>query len=314
MYERKSRTMIIMSLISVLAFTAFIFTGCGNGSASPADTDTVGTAGEPAEAGFKDEELVIQGSDTLLEVSQNWAEAFMNRYPQVSISVTGGGSGTGIAALINKTADFANASREMKESEREEALSAGLDPQEYIVAYDGISVVVNNNNPVIELTIEQISKIFTGEITSWSELGGNDAEIIVSSRDSSSGTYQYFKERVVQLDETLKDNDYTQNALFLASNSEIREEVSSNENAIGYIGLGYMDESVKALGVKADDSAAAVEPSIDSVKSKDYPISRPLYIYSPDTGLTDLEQSFMDFVTGQEGQEIALEIGFVPIK
>ena len=243
MIKRISIPVIVTALALLLAGGALA--GCsdntetGNKGASQSE-ETAGT-------GFSDTELVIQGSDTLLELSQNWAEAFMNDNPGVNISITGGGSGTGIAALINKTVDLANASRSIKESEMESAGSAGLDVQEHIVAWDGISVVINKDNPVNELSIEQISKIYTGEITNWSEVGGNDAEIVVTSRDSSSGTFGYFKERVVQMNETMEENDYTQQALFLASNSAIREEVSGNENAIGYIGLGYLDDSCKGI-------------------------------------------------------------------
>lgn len=264
-------------------------------------------------SGFSDTELVIQGSDTLLEVSQNWAEAFMNENPGINISITGGGSGTGIAALINGTVDLANASRSIKDSELEAATANGLDVQENVVAWDGISVVINKDNPVSELTIEQISKIFTGEITNWSDVGGNDADIVVTSRDSSSGTFGYFKERVVQLDGSAEDNDYTQDALFLASNTAIREEVSGNENAIGYIGLGYLDDSVKAVAVTGEASDTGILPSIENVQNGSYPISRPLYVYTADSNLTDLEQAFIDFAQGDEGQSIALEIGFVPL-
>jgi phosphate transport system substrate-binding protein len=302
LFNTKNKFWSFISLVViVLLIVSISFAGCK--TAEEADSG----------ASFEDTELVIQGSDTLLEVSQNWAEAFMAMYPDVNISVTGGGSGTGIAALINGTVDLANASRSIKESEMEEASAAGLDVQENIVAWDGISVVINKDNPVEELSIEQLSKIFTGEITNWSEVGGNDADIVVTSRDSSSGTHVYFKERVVQMDETIEENDYTQNALFLASNAAIKEEVSVNENAIGYIGLGYLDDSVKAVSVIAEDATEGVTPSIENVQNKSYPISRPLYVYAPDTDLTDLEQAFLDFAMGADGQAIALEIGFVPL-
>lgn len=238
----------------------------------------------------------------------------MNSNPGINISVTGGGSGTGIAALINGTVDLANASRKIKDKEMDAAKSQGLDVQENIVVWDGISVIMNKDNPVVELSIEQISKIFTGEINNWSEVGGNDADIVVTSRDSSSGTSGYFKERVVQMNKTKEENDYTQNALFLASNSAIREEVSVNENAIGYIGLGYLDDTVKAANVIGEDAAEGVAPSIENVQNDTYPISRPLYIYIPDPDLTDLEQAFLDFAKSEVGQAIALEIGFVPLR
>ena len=311
MKQTLKRSFVLITIIVLtMALSIGVFSGC---------TGQTGTASEdPTEANgdstkFKDNELVIQGSDTLLEVSQNWAEAFMNSNPGINISVTGGGSGTGIAALINGTVDLANASREIKDKEMDAAEGQGLDVQEHIVVWDGISVVININNPVTELSIEQISKIFTGEITNWNEVGGNDADILITSRDSSSGTFGYFKERVVQMNKTMEENDYTQLALFLASNAAIREEVSGNEAAVGYIGLGYLDDTVKAVDVIGEDAAEGVAPSIENIQNGTYPISRPLYIYTPNSDLTDLEQAFLDFAMGEEGQAIALGIGFVPL-
>jgi len=298
--------MIVSLAVAIVLAASTVFAGCKPAEETEAEETAAGSS-------FEDTELVIQGSDTLLEVSQNWAEAFMGKYPDVNISVTGGGSGTGIAALINGTVDLANSSRSIKDSEIEQAAEAGFDVQEHIVAWDGISVVINKDNPIDELSIEAISKIYTGEITNWSEVGGDDAEIVVTSRDSSSGTYGYFKERVVQMDETMEDNDYTQQALFLASNSAIREEVSGNENAIGYIGLGCLDDSVKAVSIIAEDATEGVLPSIENVQNKTYPISRPLFVYTADADYTDLEKAFLDFAKGAEGQAIALDIGFVPL-
>lgn len=303
---------IIVFILLVFLASGALF-GCKD-EAAPGKTGYPGTAQiDNAGGRFEDRELVIQGSDTLLEVSMYWVETFSNANPGVNISVTGGGSGTGIAALINKTVDLANASRSIKDSEIEAAESQGINIQEFIVAWDGISVVINKGNTVTELSIEQISKIYTGEITNWSEVGGEDGEILVTSRDSSSGTFEYFKERVVQMDRMMKDNDYTQMALFLASNAAIREEVSGNENAIGYIGLGYLDGSIKAVNIIGEEATEGVEPSIENVQNGSYPISRPLFIYVPDADMTDLERAFLDFVLGEEGQAIALDIGFVPL-
>jgi phosphate transport system substrate-binding protein len=262
---------------------------------------------------FEDRGLVIQGSDTLLEVSMYWVENYSKANPSVNISVTGGGSGTGIAALINKTVDLATASRSIKDSEIESAKNQGIDIKEIVVAWDGISVVLNNDNPVTELSIEQISKIFTGETTNWNEIGGDDGEILVISRDSSSGTFGYFKKRVVQLNGTVKENNYTQEALYLASNVSIREEVSINKNAIGYIGLGYLDDSIKTVDIIGEDTTESVKPSIKNVQNGSYPISRQLFIYVSETDLTDLGKAFLEYVAGEEGQSIAKEIGFVPL-
>ena len=262
---------------------------------------------------FKDRELVIQGSDTLLEVSMYWVENYSKANPNVNVSVTGGGSGTGIAALINKTVDLATASRSIKDSEIMAANNQGIDIKEIVVAWDGISVIINKSNPVSELSIEQVSKIYTGEITNWNEVGGEDGEILVTSRDSSSGTFGYFKKRVVQLNGKVKENNYTREALYLASNVSIREEVSANENAIGYIGLGYLDESVKAVDIIGEDANESVKPSVENVQNGSYPISRELFIYISDLDITDLGEDFLEYVTGEEGQAIAQEIGFVPL-
>lgn len=305
----KTKKRFLFALILIAGMTLLlgssILVGC-EGQASPVV--------EEKALGFEDSEVVIQGSDTMLELTQNLAEAFMNKYPGTIISVTGGGSGTGIAALINKTVDIAIASRKIKDSEIEEAKSAGLNPKEYTIAYDGLSVVINKNNPVEELTIEQLSKIFTGRITSWSEVSGSDKTIVVTSRDSSSGTHVYFKEVVVQIFESEKDNEYTANSLFLPSNSAVKEEVSTNENAIGYIGLGYLDDSVKSVKVKLDERSDAVSPSIENVENGSYPIARGLYMYVSRTDLSDLEQALLDFIFSDEGQAIVLDVGFVPVK
>ncbi|MCJ7471250.1 MAG: PstS family phosphate ABC transporter substrate-binding protein [Actinobacteria bacterium] len=296
------RSWMLTIIVLIFIFSAsVILPGCKTGTSQ--------NTGEK----FKDRELAIQGSDTLLEVSMYWVENYSKDNPSVNISVTGGGSGTGIAALINKTVDLATASRSIKDSEIETAKNQGIDVKEFIVAWDGISVIINSNNPVTELSIEQISKIYTGEITNWGEVGGEDGEILVTSRDSSSGTFGYFKSRVVQLNGTVKENNYTQEALYLASNVSIREEVSVNENAIGYIGLGYLDDSVKAVDIIGEDASKSVKPSIENVQNGSYPISRQLFIYVSETDLTDLGEAFLEYVIGEEGQAVAREIGFVPL-
>ncbi len=302
MSQTSKRAWVLTVIILIFIFSASIISsGCDRGSLQ-----------NPGEI-FEDKELVIQGSDTLLEVSMYWVENFSKDNPSVNVSVTGGGSGTGIAALLNKTVDLATASRSIKDSEINTAKDKGIIIKEFIVAWDGISVVINNGNPVTELSIEQVSKIYTGEITNWDEVGGEDGEILVTSRDSSSGTFGYFKKRVVQLDGTVKENNYTPEALYLASNVSIREEVSINKNAIGYIGLGYLDDSVKAVNIMGEDATEGVKSSIENVRNGSYPISRQLFIYISEKDLTDLGEAFLEYVTGEEGQEIARGIGFVPI-
>ncbi|MBC7334618.1 MAG: phosphate ABC transporter substrate-binding protein [Actinobacteria bacterium] len=262
---------------------------------------------------FEGKELVITGSTTLLQVSEAWASAFMEKYGGTVI-VNGGGSGEGIAALINGTTDLANSSREIKGDEIEAAISSGLDIQEYLVLYDGVAVVVHPSNPVEELTIEQLSKMYTGEITNWSEVGGKDKDIILAARDSSSGTGEYFLEEVVQLGKTKKENDYSPDALRLQSNADVVNQVSTTENAIGYIGLGYIDESVKVLKIRKNDSTEGVLASVSSVKDGSYPISRGLYIYASSKNLSEIAKAYLDFVMSEEGQAIGLKNGFVPVK
>ncbi|PIU28179.1 MAG: phosphate ABC transporter substrate-binding protein [Candidatus Hydromicrobium americanum] len=256
---------------------------------------------------YDGQELVISGSTTLLQVSEAWASAFMEKYGG-TIIVNGGGSGGGIADLINGVNEIANASRQIKDEELEAAKDAGLDVQEYIVLYDGIAVIVSNNVTVENLTIEQLSKIYTSEITNWKDVGGDDTEIIITARDSSSGTGEYFLEEVVQLGKTMENNDYSETALRLQSNADVVNQIKENDNAVGYIGLGYLEESLKIVKVEG------IEPSVDTVKDNSYPISRGLYIYVPGKELTEIGQAYINFVLSDEGQDIGLEEGFVPLK
>lgn len=318
-----------ISMLTVISlFTIFSLLGCtGKEQAGRAETRSEEKTGEQIEGTtsseetvdfeegrpFEGKELVITGSTTLLQVSEAWASTFMEKYGG-TIIVNGGGSGEGIAALINGTTDLANSSREIKDDEIEAAKANGLDIQEYLVLYDGIAVVVHPSNPVEELTIEQLSKMYTGEITNWSEVGGRDKEIVLAARDSSSGTGEYFLEEVIQLGKTLKENDYSDNALRLQSNADIVNQVSTTENAIGYIGLGYIGESIKVLKIKKDEASEAVMASVETIKDGSYPISRALYIYALGKDISDIAKAYLDFVMGEEGQTIGLQEGYVPVK
>jgi len=269
--------------------------------------DEVTTEGDAEESlPYEGQELVISGSTTLLQVSEAWASAFMEKYGG-TIIVNGGGSGAGIADLLNGVNELANSSRKIKDEELEAAQAAGLDVQEYMVLFDGIAVIVSGNVPIEDITIEQLSKIYTGEITNWKDVGGDDTEIIITARDSSSGTGEYFLEEVVQLGGTMEDNDYSDMALRLQSNADIVNQVKENDDAIGYIGLGYLDESLKTVTVEG------IEPSIDTVKDASYPISRGLYIYAPGKDLTEIGQEYINFILSDEGQDIGLDEGFVPL-
>jgi phosphate transport system substrate-binding protein len=249
----------------------------------------------------------IKGSDTMVHLASAWAEKFMKNNSGIEISVTGGGSGTGFASLLNGTCDIANASRTIKDSEKNQAKSKGFEAIEHIVGLDGIAVIVNPSNPVKHLTMEQIKKIFSGETANWKTCGGPDAKISVFTRDSSSGTFQFFQEHV------LAKGDYSVKARRLASNSAIVQSVGEDANGIGYVGLGYLTEAhgkVKAIGVSKDAKAAVILPSVNTVKDGSYPISRGLQMYTRNQPTGNVKV-FMDFVFSAEGQKIVEEMGFV---
>ena len=228
----------------------------------------------------------------------------MIAYPEKSVTVTGGGSGVGIAALIDGEVDIATASREMKAEEIEAAKANGINPVENTVAIDGISVIVNPENPVSELTFDQLRGIYNGSISNWKDVGGEDKSIVVISRDSSSGTYEYFKEAVLLGDE------YRPDALTQPATGGIVSEVTQNPSAIGYIGVAYLDQDVKALNL--DGGNGSEYPSPENIISGKYPLSRPLYFYTngEPSGLT---KEFLDYVMGEDGQSIVSEVGYFPI-
>lgn len=254
-----------------------------------------------------------KGSDTLVNLALAWAEAYRQIKPEVSIAVTGGGSGTGIAALINGTVDIANASREMKDNEIEDAKKNGFDPQEIVVAVDALAVIVNLSNPVDQLTIDQLSDIFTGRITNWADVGGNDAPIILVSRETNSGTHVYFLEEVVRKGDGDNTDIFAPQTLLMPSSVGITSEVQRNPNAIGYDGLGYTDpEHEKLLAVAKDADSPFVVPSVATGADGSYPISRALYMYTagvPEGAIAD----YLAWILGPEGQQIVADLGFVPL-
>jgi phosphate transport system substrate-binding protein len=254
--------------------------------------------------------ITIKGSDTMVHLVSSWAEAFMKKQPDIEVSVTGGGSGTGIAALINGTTDICAASRQIKEKERRQAEQRGISPKEIAVARDGIAVVVNSSNPVNELSMEQLAKMFTGAYTRWNQIGGPDEEIIVLSRESSSGTYVFFQEHV------LKKQDYTQHAKLMPATSAIIQSVSTDKWATGYVGLGYAlaaKDKIKIIAVKANENSAAVLPSEQTVKSGQYSIARSLYLYTNGQAAGTVK-NFIDFCLSDQGQKIVRETGYVSVR
>ena len=253
-----------------------------------------------------------KGSDTIVNVALAWAEAYQKLNPDIRISVTGGGSGTGIASLINNTVDIANASRQIKQIEIEDAVANGVTPVEFIIAGDAIAIIVNRENPVSELTIQQISDIYSGKITNWSEVGGEDRPIVKLSRETNSGTHVYFLEEVVRQGDKNSTLLFSPDTLLLPSSEGIIVEVRDNPNAIGYDGLGYISDEVKVIAIAVNLGDAYILPSIESVLNDQYPIARNLYMYT--NGVPDSHvKEYLDWVLSEEAQQIVTELGFVPI-
>lgn len=253
-----------------------------------------------------------KGSDTIVNLALAWAEAYQGRHPDVSIAVTGGGSGTGIAALINKTVDIANASRGIKAEERAEAQANGVDPVEHIIARDAIAVIVNPENSVSELTLQQISDIYSGKINNWSEVGGEDRPIVRLSRETNSGTHVYFLETVLRLGDSESKTLFSTDTLLLPSSEGIVAEVRQNPNAIGYDGLGYVPDDLKMIAIASEQGGAYVLPSSKTVDNKTYPIARDLYMYT-DGQPTGVIKQYLDWILSSEAQAIVEELGFVPV-
>lgn len=253
-----------------------------------------------------------KGSDTMVNLALAWAEAYRVQQPATAIAVTGGGSGTGIAALINGTVDIANASREMKESEIEQARAQGVEPVEHVVAIDALAVIVNPANPVSQLTIDQLADIFTGRITNWQALGGDDAGIILVSRETNSGTHVYFLDEVVRKGDGDNHDIFAPQTMLMPSSVGITSEIQRNPHAIGYDGLGYVTEHEKLIAVARDAASPFVLPTVQSGADGSYPIARDLYMITagePSGAIAD----FIAWIVGPAGQQIVADLGFVPL-
>lgn len=260
------------------------------------------TAGYSQNTSFK-----IKGSDTVLPLSQLEAENYMKKYSNTSISVTGGGSGVGLSSLLSGTTDIAQSSRKMKIEEKQKLIDAGKAVKEVVIAKDALSVIVNPGNKVEKLTREQLEGIFTGKIVNWKEVGGDDLQIIIYSRETSSGTYEFFKEHV------LNKKNFASSALLMPATGAIVQSIGQTKGAIGYIGLAYSDKSVKSLKVSYDKGVNFVEPSIENAMNLSYPVTRPLYYYY----LTSVEKTikpFIDYILSTEGQQLVKKEGYIPIK
>ncbi len=253
------------------------------------------------------ETITMKGSDTMVILAQRWAEVYMSKNKDITIQVTGGGSGTGISALINGTTDICNSSRPMKRAEMDKLKqrynTLGV---EIKVAIDGLALYVNETNPVSELTLEQVKRIYQSKITNWKDIGGDDSKIILYSRENSSGTYVYFKDNV------LEGEDFSPSAQNMPGTAAVVNAVSKDKNGIGYGGEAY-GKGIKFIKIKKDEKSPAYPPSAENVKSGNYPISRYLYLYlrSKPTGET---KKFVDWILSKEGQELVTKVGYFPVK
>lgn len=249
----------------------------------------------------------LKGSDTLLPLVQKEAEVYMNTYPQEVVTVTGGGSGVGITSLINNTTDIALASRKIKFNEKQKITNANHVCEEVIVAYDALVVIVNPSNPVTKLTREQLEGIFSGKIINWKEVGGKDLQIIPYARETSSGTYEFFRESV------LKNKNYMSGIMSMPATGAIVQSVMQTPGAIGYIGFAYLNDKLKALAVSYDQGKSYVSPTLQNAEDRLYPIVRPLYFYCVEDKDPKTQQ-IIDFILSPKGQEIVLDEGFIRIK
>jgi phosphate transport system substrate-binding protein len=292
------KTFIILFLIILLVFTNSCRRSESN-TANPSNTQV--------------ESIVNTGSDTLVNLALAWAENYHALYPNVEISVTGGGSGTGIAALINGTIDIANASRQIKPEELIQAKANNVDPKEYVVARDAIAIVVNPENLVNHLTIQQLSDIYSGKINNWSEVGGEDRVIVRLSRESNSGTHVFFLENVIRLGDSKNKTLFSPDTLLLPSSEGITAETRDNPNAIGYDGLGYVTPDVKVVAIGLDPTGPFVKPSAETVNNRKYPIARDLYMYTNGQPV-GIVLNYINWILSPDAQAIVSELGFVPIK
>ena len=307
MAKKFTNNMIFILLVIGLVFLGI---GCaGKNSEGSHLAQNISSDGTPVKetTSSQAQSISVKGSDSVLPLAQAEAEEFLKVNPGLSVSVTGGGSGVGIAALIDKELDVADASREMTTDEIKKANENGVHPVKNVIAYDGITVVVNPKNPVSKLTLNQLHGIYNGSISNWKQVGGEDKPISAISRDSSSGTYADFKNDVLLGDE------YRTDALTQATTGGIVSEVSQNPNAIGYIGFAYVDKSTKVLGL--DHGKGPVLPTPQTIRSGEYPLFRTLQIYTdgePKEGT--LTKEFSDFMLSQKGQDIVSKVGYIPLK
>jgi phosphate transport system substrate-binding protein len=301
-------------LLAVVALGAMAtFGGCSkgdNGDAAPTGSTRA------AATNTKQQSIQNIGSDTMVNLAQAWAEEYGKVVPGVSVEVSGGGSGVGIAALINGTAEIANSSRQIEPGEAEKAKKAtGKDPKELLVGYDGLAIYVHKNNPLNEISMEDLGEIYRegGKIETWGQLGvpkipgAQNDKIIRVSRQNNSGTYHYFREVVVG-----KKADYKQGSLDMNGSKDVVELVAKTPGAIGYSGLGYATAAVKIVKVAKKKGEPSILPSIPTVLDKTYPIARPLFMYTPGEP-TENAKKYLEWIVSDAGQKVVEKSGYVPL-
>jgi phosphate transport system substrate-binding protein len=286
----------------ILLLLPFLLTACRTSTAE------ISTGTSPGNSGT----IENKGSDTIVNLALAWAEFYQTLHPDIRISVTGGGSGTGIAALINGTVDIANASRKIKPEEITAAQENGSDPIEFIIARDAIAVIVNPENPVSQLTLQQISDIYSGKINNWREVGGEDRPIVRLSRETNSGTHVYFLEQVLRLGDKNNTTLFATDTLLMPSSEGIGAEIRQNPNAIGYDGLGYVTEEMKVIGITKTPNSEYILPSAETVNNEKYPIARDLYMYTNGEPEGNIKE-YLDWILSSDAQPIVTELGFVPV-
>ncbi len=274
------------------ALVCLCFAGCGG-------TETGGSGERKV--------ITVKGSDTMVILGQRWAEEYMNKNPGISIQVTGGGSGTGIAALINGATDICESSRPMKEKEKQDIRARhGKEVKEIPVALDGLAIYVHHSNPIQSITRAQLKSIYRGRLSNWRELGWENAQIVTYSRENNSGTYVFFKEHI------LDNEDFAENVQTLPGTAAIVNAVANDRRSIGYGGIAY-SSGIRAVPVVGKEGGEAVSPSLETVQSGKYPLSRNLYFYTAGEPLGHIKE-FINWVLSDEGQKTCDQVGYYPLK
>ena len=257
--------------------------------------------------------LKIEGSDTMVQLAQLLAQEYMSQNPGHSVTVNGGGSGTGIASLLNGNAHIANASRTMKEKEWDTAKTKGMNVTEHIVGFDALAIIIHPSNKVSQLTIDQLSDIYSGKITNWKDVGGKNAPILAISRDSNSGTHVYFKETALRKGDEKAPIEFGEKITFATTTNSIMQQVAGNEAAIGYVGMGWLDKNVKTVSIVNSKDKKAYAPTLENALKKKYPLARSLQMYK-NNQYAVLADPFISFVNSPAGQKVVQDAGFVPVK